>query len=271
MADALLTSDGVEPRRRTVSLFHLPLVFLAPRRLFARVEDVCAYRFTGLFLLICVTLIGWATVETGLIDRQADVMVRQQIAELEEQQRDVVERSELKRQIEEQRKGGEFLKLMARIQTIGLAPVWTLGSVLLICAALFGVVALSGKKPEWHTLLTVCIYASFVEVLGRLVWLALVLRHGTLDVDLSLGALMRIVPPIEADATGMQAVGMKAVLSALHPFHIWFWILMGMGLHVTSQLRGWRLWLTCMFLWLIGAGLLGAKAVGEAMAAATAT
>ncbi|RJP34100.1 MAG: hypothetical protein C4547_11315 [Phycisphaerales bacterium] len=269
MADALLTSGGAEPRRRTVSVMDLPLVFLAPRRLFARVEDVCAYRFTGLFLLVCVTLIGWATVETGLVDRQADLLVRKQIADLEEEQRDVVERSELKRLIEERRKAGEFLKLMARIQTIGLAPVVTLASVLLICAALFGVVALSGKKPEWHTLLTVCTYSWFVDVLGRLVWLGLVLRHATLDVDLSLGALMRIVPPMASDPSGTQTAAIYAVLSALDPFHVWFWLLMGLGLHTTSQLRGWRLWVICVLLWLIGAGMRGAGAAAQSLAAAT--
>lgn len=273
-ADLGLDELPAPGRRRTVSARHIPLVVIAPRRLFARVEDVCAYRFTLLLLLTAVTLIGWATVETGLIDRRVDSQVERQIAELEKVQADVVARTELNRLIEEQRKTGEFFRLVTRIQVIVAAPVAMLASILLISAVLYGVVALTGRKPEWHTLMALGIYASFVQVFGMALGLVLMVRHATLDVDTTAGALAQVVPrevfgqavaaiPPEAMA-GVKGVtitpeliqgSLAAMLSGIDPFHIWFWLLMGLGLSVTTQLKGWRMVLVCMLFWMFGAGL----------------
>ncbi len=265
--ETILEQHALPGTRKTVSVWHTPLVFLSPRRLFAKVEDVCAYRFTLLVLLAAITLIGWATVETGLIDREVDRQVEGDIASLEKQQLDVVERSTMRTMIEEKRKEGEFARLMARIQVIVAAPLATLASILFISSLLYGVVALSGKKPEWHTLMTIGIYAAFVEVLGMLVRLVLMLQHGTLEVDTSAALLTRLIPP-QSDPQGMIAPVLSNVLTGIEPFHIWFWLLIAIGLSVTSQLRGWRLWLTCSLMWLIAAGTRIGLAFASSQAAA---
>ena len=91
-----MSKSGESRTRRTVGVRDIPLVLLAPRRLFRRVEDVGAYGWPLVLLLTGVTLIGWATVQTGLIDRQVDQRVNERIAEVDRTQRDVVERSELR-------------------------------------------------------------------------------------------------------------------------------------------------------------------------------
>ncbi|MCH7872639.1 MAG: hypothetical protein IID33_13150 [Planctomycetes bacterium] len=61
----------------------IPLVLLAPRRLFARVEDVAVYGLPLIVLLALVTLVGYATLETGLIDREVDREVNAEIARID--------------------------------------------------------------------------------------------------------------------------------------------------------------------------------------------
>ena len=248
---------------------HVPIALLSPRRVFAKVEDVPAYAWPLVLLLVAVTLIGYATIETGLIDREVDSRVQQNIAELEKQQLDVVERSTLSQLIEDERQAGEFLRLMTRIRVVAVEPAAALASVLLLSALLFGVVALTGRKPEWHTLLTICVFASFVDVIGGLVRLGFMLRFSTLWVDTSLGLLMRL-SGVEGDAAAMGGAAKAAwagLLTGADPFRIWFWIVMVVGLSMTSQLRGWKVWVTCSFLWLSAAGIraaLLATAAGNA-------
>jgi len=238
-------------RRATVGISDVPLVLFSPRRVFARVEDVPAYGWSLVLLLTVLTLIGYATVQTGLIDREVDRRVQAGIAELEREQFDIVERSALIKMIEDKRQEGEFLRLMNRVKVIVARPVGALASVLLLSAFFYGIVALTGKKPEWHTLLTICIFASFVDVVALVVRLGFMLKMHTLEVETSLAPLARfMVAP--GDAGGQSAVALSGMLSVLDPFRIWFWLMIMVGLTVTSQLRGWKVWVSCTLLWLAG-------------------
>lgn len=239
--------------RRPVGVLDIPLVLTAPRRLFSRVEDVAVWGWPLLILLTAVTLVGYATVQTGLIDREIDVAVRESIAQIESTQRDVVERSALRDMYEQEYKKGEFEKLLTRMKVVVAEPVTALATVLLVAAVLYGIVALTGRKPEWHTLLTICVFAGFIDLLRLLVTLGLMLRYHSLEVDTSLALLVPIVaaerhltPPVIATWSGL--------LSGLDPFKLWFWVVVMVGLSVTSQLRGWRLWLICGLCWLAAAG-----------------
>ena len=256
-----VSSGLVSPKRATVGAADVPRALLAPRGVFARVEDVPAYGWPLVLLLAAVTLIGYATVETGLIDREVERQTRQKIAALEKEQLDAVERSALSTMIEEKRKEGEFLRLMTRMQAVVVRPIAALASVLLISALFYGVVALTGRKPEWHTLLTICVFASFVDVVGLILRLAFMLRFHTLEADTSLALLTRVMN-VEGGGTGM--VALSGLLSAVDPFRIWFWLLMIIGLSATSQLRGWKCWLTCTLFWLIAAGARAGLAVASA-------
>jgi hypothetical protein len=238
---------------RAVGVRDIPLVLVAPRKVFTRVEDVAVWGWPLLILLTIVTLIGYATVQTELIDREVDRRVQQRIAEIDKTQRDVVERSALRELYEQQRKQGEFEKLLTRIQVIGAEPAKALATALLIAALLYGVVALSGRKPEWHTLLTICVFAGFIDALRLLVALGLMLKFRTLEVYTSLVPLARfLVDPESKDPTPMAAV--SGLLSAVDPFYLWFWLVVISGLSATAQLRGWRAWTVCSLCWLISAG-----------------
>lgn len=252
---------------RPVGVRDIPLVLVAPRRLFARAEDVAAYGWPLVVLLTAVTLIGYATVETGLIDREVERRVRGRIAQLEQQQLDVVERSALREMYAKEYKKGEFERLLTRIQVVVAEPVKVLAALLLIAALLYAVVALTGRKPEWHTLMTICVFAGFIETLRLLMRLVLMLRYETLEAETSLAPLIWITTSGEsADPVVLSAL--SGLLSATDPFRIWFWLAVIVGLSVTAQLRGWRAWLTCGLCWLIGAGARCGLAVAAAQGAA---
>ncbi len=242
------------PGQHPVGVWDLPLVFLAPRRLFARVEDVATYGWPMVLLLVAMTVIGFATVETGLIDLEVARGVQRDIAAFEKQQPDVVERSALRQFIEDKQKEGRFLRLMKRVQVVVARPAATLASILLIAAMLYGVVALTGRKPEWHTLITLCVFASFVDLFGALVRLGFMLHFRTLDVDLSLTRVVRLMD-IEGEGAATRGAALSGLLSAVDPFGIWFWLVLILGLSVTAQLRGWKVWATCCFFWLAAIGV----------------
>lgn len=248
---------AVHPHSR-VGMADIPRVLLAPSRVFARTEDVAAYGWPLVLLLTMVTLVGYATVETGLIDREVNRGVEAGIAELEATQADVVERSALRQMIEDQRKGGEFLRLMTRVKEIAVRPLAVLATVLLLSALLYGVVALTGRKAEWHTLLTVVVFASFVDLLGSLVRLGFMVNLRRLDVDTSLSGLALMWAP--AESVGKGTVALSGLLSAVDPFRIWFWGVVIIGLTATAQLKGWRAWVTCGFCWLAAGGIRAAAA-----------
>ncbi len=246
--------------RRTVGLRDIPRVLLAPRQVFARVEDVPAWRWPLLILLTVVTLIGYATVQTGLIDREIDRQVQTQMAEIDRIQRDVVERSTLRELYDQQHKQGEFLKLLTRMRVIVAEPVQALATALLVAAGLYGVTALTGRKTEWHTLLTICVLAGFVDALRLLAMLALRLYTRTLDVDTSPALLLRLLPP--GTGGNARALALAAgLLTGLDPFRMWYWAIVIVGLAASAQLPGWRAWLTCGLCWLMAAGGRGGMAV----------
>lgn len=248
--------------RYTVGVRDIPLVLVSPRRVFARIEDVRAWGWPLVVLLALVTLVGYATVQTGLIDREVDRDVRERIAQIESVQRDVVERSALREMYAQEHKKGEFTKLLQRIRVVIAAPALALASALLTAAACYGVVALTGRKAEWHTLLTICVFAGYVDWLRLVLTLALMLTYRTLDVDTSLGLLVQYLPP----KTDVRAVAAAAgALTALDPFRIWYWSIVILGLSVTAQLPGWRAWLIAVLCWLSGAAARCALAVAPLM------
>jgi len=250
-----------------VGVRDIPLTLLAPRRLFTRVEDVAVWRWPLLILLTAVALIGYATVQTGLIDREVERRVRERIDQIDSQQHDVVELSALREMYEKERKRGEFQRLLTRMRIVVAEPAKVLAWVLLIAALLYGVVALTGRKPEWHTLLTICVFAAFIDVLRLLMTLGLMLRYATLEVDTSLALLTPLIAdPDEAAPAALAAL--SGMLSALDPFRIWFWLAVVIGLSATCQLRGWRAWLTCSLCWLTAAGARCALAVAAVQSVA---
>jgi len=281
---ALVVSKFVDTSPARVGLLQVPLALIAPRRVFERVEDVAGYGWSWVVLLVLMGLTGYATVQTGLIDREAERSLRKSIATLEEQQVDVTQRSVLKEQIEQAREASEFTRLMTRWLVVLVRPLGTLVTIMVLAALVYAVVAMTGRKPEWHTLLTVFVLASFVDLLGDFFRLAMMMRYETLEVDTSLAVLMRLVNPEDFKAlmsssgqevTGFQAMAplamMSGLLTAFDPFRIWFWIVVIKGLSATSQLRGWKVWLMCGLFWMMAAGPRSLMAVGELQASSEAS
>ncbi len=256
--------------RQAVGLADIPRALFAPRSVLARVEDVKSWLWPLVALLALTTLIGYASVQTGLVDRQIDLKVARRIAEQERMQRNVVERSALRDMIERELKQGEFEKLLTRVQVIAAEPLKVLATTLLIAAVLYGMVALTGRKPEWNTLLTICVLAGFVEALRLLVKLGLMLHFRTLEVDTSLSVLAW---PLLSDQ-GLEPTAIASAagaMTALDPFRIWYWWIVLVGLAVTSQLRGWRSATICMLCWLVGAVVRAGISAGMVASTMTST
>lgn len=197
-------------------------MFVCPTRAFQRMEDTGAYGWALLTLLVLVTLIGYLHVQTGLIDQLVDEGTATRLAAVEAGRSDLVDRVELAQALKDVRKEGEFLKTMSRIQAIALSPAYLLGAYLFIASLLFAMVALTGRKPEFHTLMSICVYAGFIELIACGLRVAMMLYYRSSEV----GTTLRMLSPGDG----------PTVWAAIDPFRIWFWVLVGMGLVVTEQL-----------------------------------
>lgn len=231
----------VEPNNAALGVRHALLVYTSPTALFRRVEDTGAYGWALVTVLAAVVMLGYIQVQSGLIDRLIDQRTETTLAELESSRADLVDRIALREVVEDARQMGEFQKTIARLGAVVLAPVGLLASFLLIAAVLYACVALTGRKPEWHTLMSICVYAGFIDLFAHAVQLAMVYTYRTLDVDTSLAVL---APP-----------GEPTFLVAIDPFRIWFWCLIGMGLTVTEQLSRRMAIVTGTILCIVGMGV----------------
>ena len=230
----------MEHRGCGLRLRHAPLVFVDPAGLFGRVEDTGAYGWALLTLLVLVMSIGYLEVQTGLIDRIVDQRTEASLAKIEKEQGHLVDRVELKERLEEARKTGAFLKRLTHLYVVGLKPSFLLGSLLLTASVLYAVVALTGRKPEFHTLMSICVHAGLVLLMMHVVEFGMMVVYRRTEVSTSLGAL----------GEGATA----AVLSGVNPFRWWYWILVGIGLAVTRQLSGRMAVVTCVLLCLVTSG-----------------
>ena len=73
-------------------------------------------------LLGLVVLLGYAHVQTGLIDRDVDLQTETQLAQLEEKQANLLDRVALRESMEGIRKQAVFTKVITRLAVIVAAP-----------------------------------------------------------------------------------------------------------------------------------------------------
>ena len=230
----------VEPVRAGLGLRHALWVYTTPRRVFNLIEDTGAYGWALVTLLVLVMLIGYLQVQTGLIDRIVDEQTEKNLAELEKSRTDLVDRIDLKNAMEDVRKAGEFMKTVTRLQAVALKPGTLLAKLLLISSVLYAVVALTGRKPEYHTLMSICTYSAFIWLVAELIRFGMMVHYRSTTVDTSL----RLLSPGDGPNP----------LAAVDPFRIWFWILVGIGLVVTRQLSRRAAVITCAVLLLVTTG-----------------
>lgn len=238
MSEAVLHHHE-EPK--ALGLKDVPQVFSAPATLFRRIEDTSAYGWSLAVLLVMVTLVGYAQVQTGLIDRVVDQQVEEGLAELERTQGALLDRVELRDKMDEIRKGGDFTKLLQRLGAVVLSPISMLTSILLISSALYAAVALTGRKPEYHTLMSICTYSGYVILASHLLKLVMMIVYRTTLVETSLQLLAK--------------PGEHLWLAAFEPFRIWFWVLVGTGVCVTQQLGRRPAIVTVTLLFVMASGL----------------
>jgi len=238
MPEAFLEGQS---RSRPAGLRDLGLLVTRPRALFARVEDTGAYGWALAVLLVLVTLVGYAEAQTGLYERLVDQDVERAQADLEATQGHLLDRVELRDKMEELRKGGEFNKVLRRLEVIVLSPIGLLVSFLLTASVLYAAVALIGRKPEYHTLMAICTYSGFVILGSQALRLVMMLCYKTTRVDTSLQML--------------APAGKYAWLAAFDPFRLWYWLLVGLGVVVTQQLGRRSAIVTVSLLLLVASGV----------------
>jgi hypothetical protein len=241
MSDASLQVEP-EPLRLRDALY----VLVSPRSVFRRMQDTPAYGWTLAFLILLITLLGVIAIQSGLVDLRTDRMTEQRLARLELDQKDLITQSELSRRMEDVREEGEFWKVMAQAEAVLFAPISMVVSILLIGSLLYAAVALSGRKPEYHTLVSICVYAAVVDVLAAGLRVAMMMIYRTDRVETSLSVLTR----------GMEGSGqLTTLLSGFDPFVAWFWVLVRTGLVETWQLGRVASTVVCLLLFVVSCGL----------------
>lgn len=224
-----------------VGVRHALLMVTSPASVYRRVEDNGAYGWALITLLVLVTLIGFARIQTGLIDRDVDRQTEQAKAAAEKSLGSLVDRLQHRQRMEDIEKTATFNKLMMRLGAVVSAPVDFLTSFLLISSVAYAVVALTGRKPEFNTLMSICTYAGFIQLIGLALALAMMFYYRTTAVDTSLA--------------GLGAAGEPTIWAGVDPFHIWFWVLVAIGLTVTRQLSRRMAIIMCSLLGLITVGI----------------
>ncbi|RIK66557.1 MAG: hypothetical protein DCC65_09390 [Planctomycetota bacterium] len=232
-----LASGAHNIENGSLGVRHALWVYLTPGRLYARVEDTGSYGMTLVVLLALITLIGYCQVQTGLIDRLVDQQTESMLAHIEKEQSNLVDRVQLRETMDAVRKQGEFLKMLRRLGAVVLTPIQTLVSFLLISSLLYAAVALTGRKPEYHTLMSICVYAGFVDLLAIALRFLMMVVYRTVHVDTSLAMI--------------GEPGKLYYLAAIDPFRIWFWVLIAIGVIVTQQLSRRVAIATCILMYLV--------------------
>ena len=233
-------AENTENPSAGLSLRHLPLVVTGPAAVFAKAEDTGAYGPALGVILALAILLGYAEVQTGLIDRVVDQQTEQQLAEIEKTQYGVVDRLQLKDAMEAVRKNSQFMKMLRRLGAVVLTPLYMLTSFLVISSILYALVAMSGRKPEWHTLMSICVYAGVIDLIAIVLRLAMMMTYRTTSVDTSLRMLGQL--------------GKPTLWGAIDPFRMWFWVLIALGVTTTRQLSRRAAIVTCLVLFLLSTG-----------------
>lgn len=238
---AFLETEGGELVRGAAPLPYGVLVLFSPRYVYSRVEDTPAYGWALAFLIGLTMLIGYARVQTGLIDRDVDEATETKMKMYEQSQGQLIDRVEFREHLESIQKEGIFAKTMNRLAAVVLSPMGMLGSLMLTASILYAAVALTGRKPEYHTLMSICVYAAFIELAAMILQLAMMLYFKSTAVDTTL--------------RGLGVPGKPSAWGAVDPFRIWFWVLVAIGLAVTHQLSRRMAIVMCTLMCLFALGI----------------
>ena len=207
-------------------------LFLRPSALFSQLPR--CNRALGAFtlLLICYGLYAWGVISTGVLDYEIDRQDQKEESNLRQHyqpSKDDEDSEKLTSKLDSAGKTAEFNKQMERVKLLLLAPLGLLTRLSLLAGILFMIIALRGGKPNFQTLFGIAVFSALVEIPKLICRLLLITQLQVSRVETSAAALIR-----GPDESGLWSY---MALRRFDPFDIWFFILIGIGLYYTGQMK----------------------------------
>ncbi|MBP7934726.1 MAG: hypothetical protein KA354_08785 [Phycisphaerae bacterium] len=225
----------------------IPSLYFSPLRFYQPFDLATSYGGPLALLVVLLAAAGYTVVFSGLIGRSVDISTEKGLALIERTSVGEVKRDELDDRLRTAREAAVFWKVLASGASVLQGPVETLGRIFLGATVAFVAVALSGRKPAYHGLVSILTFASYVEVLRQAVVVPLMISLHSVEVETSLAVLLRGRP--EASAW------LYAGLQAVDPFSLWFYALAAIGISRSGQLSTRGAVFLSILLWAGAAGL----------------
>jgi hypothetical protein len=183
-------------------------------------------------------LYGLGLYATGVLNYEIDVQTQTQISGLRQHPPAKDDAAKFTSALEMIEKGSVFQKELGRVLLLAGGPLQLCLSVCVLSGLLFLVVALRGGKPNFQVLLGVTTFAAYVEVPRLIMRLVLTAQLHVSRVETSAAAFFS-----NADA----GLASYLLLRRLDPFEVWYYVLVGLGLYHTGQLkRRWAIVAACV-------------------------
>jgi hypothetical protein len=203
-------------------------LYFHPGTLFRRLPVVNRATQVLLALAAFQVLYAVAVLSTGVHDYELDRQTQHAVARGRlKLQGAGEEEKQLAGSLDALEKEAGFYKVLNRIGLVAGGPLRLWAAAGLLSGALFLVVALRGRQPDYRLLLGVSAFAACVEVPRLLLELLLVSQLHVSRVELSAAAF------VSSPDVGLAEY---VLLLRLDPFAVWFWALIGVGLYATGQL-----------------------------------
>lgn len=229
----------------TSTLRNIGRVYWSPLRLFDRMEPSTPYGLPLLILVALLGLSGYVVVASGLVERDIDATTERALARIEKEEKGDLSDDELRERMKDARAAADFWKVVRSAGQVLAAPAETLGRIFIGAGVIYVLVALSGREPVYHGLVSLFVYAAYTEVPRQALLVLLMVGGETMTVETSLAVVLRS----RNEAPG----AIYALLQSVDPFLIWFVTLAGLGVVRTGQLRAGKTVAACAGLWTCGA------------------
>jgi hypothetical protein len=203
-------------------------VFFRPTRLFCELPRTNRAASALVVLMGIYALYGFGLYTTGVLNYEIDVQTQTQVSGLRQHPPAKDDAAKFTSALETIEKGSAFQKELSRVSLLVGGPIQLCLSVSVLSGLLFLVVALRGGKPNFQVLLGVTTFAGYVDVPRLLIQLLLSAQLHVSRVETSAAAFFG-----RADV----GLGNYLLLRRLDPFEIWYYILVGMGLYCSGQLK----------------------------------
>lgn len=225
----------------------IPSVYASPVRFYRQFDLATPYGGPLILLVMLLAAAGYVVVGSGLIGRAVDISTEKSLSRIEKASVGEVKRDVLDEQLRVTRTAAVFWKVLANGTAVLQAPIEVLCRVFVGAGVAFVLVAMAGRKPAYHGLVSILTFAAYVEVLRQAVVVPLMLSLRSTEVETSLAVVLRGRPEV----SGWLYAGLQAV----DPFTIWYYTLAAIGISRSGQLSTRGAVLLCVLLWLGAAGL----------------